>query len=170
MRTDPGIMTDYKVNGSSNLSVYVREKGGGFFIIQPIGSINTITSPILQNELDQIYESKSEIIMFDMKQVSYINSKGLHVILKAHQAMKSRGGRIALVNLQPHIKKVFDIIDALPAQRIFASRQELDNYLDTMQKSYPDYSYTAKFEAGTSKYNERAAVNFNQGIEQPCRI
>ena len=76
-----------------------------------------------------------------MKQVSYINSKGLRVIIKVHQAMKSRGGRVVLSNLQPHIKKVFDIIDALPAQRIFASRHELDNYLDTMQKRYLDYSY-----------------------------
>ncbi len=46
---------------------------------------------------------------------------------------------MVLTNLQPHIKEVFDIIDALPAQRIFASRDELDNYLDTMQKDYLDY-------------------------------
>ena len=48
--------------------------------------------------------------MFDMKQVSYINSKGLHILLKVHQAMKSRGGRVVLINIQPHIKEVFDII------------------------------------------------------------
>ena len=141
MRADPGIMTDYKVNGSSNLSVWFSEKREGFFVIQPVGSINTITSPILQNKVKQIIESKPEVVLFDMKQVSYINSKGLRVILKVYQAMKSGGGRVVLTNLQPHIKKVFDIIDALPAQRIFASRQELDNYLDTMQKRYLDYSY-----------------------------
>ena len=47
MRTESEIMADYKVNGSSNLSVYVSEKREGFFIIHPIGSINTITSPSL---------------------------------------------------------------------------------------------------------------------------
>ena len=133
MRTDPGSMADNKINGSFNLSINVNERREGIFVLQPIGSINTITSPILQNEVEQIYESKPEIIMFDMKQVSYINSKGLHVILKVHQAMKSRGGRVVLINLQPHIKEVFDIIDALPAQRIFANRHELDNYLNSMQ-------------------------------------
>ena len=170
MRAEPEIMADYKVNGSSNLSVYVREKREGFFIIHPIGSINTITSPILQNELDQIYESKSEIILFDMKLVSYINSKGLHVILKAHQAMKSRGGRIVLMNFQPHIKKVFDIINALPKQRIFASRYELDNYLDTMQKSYLDYSYQNEFKAGTDYYKFWAKSNYSQGFEMSSRM
>ena len=170
MRTDPGIITDYKVNGSSNLRGCFSEKREGFFVIQPVGSINAITSPILQNEIEQIIESKPEIIMFDMRQVSYINSKGLHVILKVHQTMKSRGGRVVLTNLQPHIKKVFDIIDALPAQRIFASRHELDNYLDAMQKSYFDNSFTNEFEAGTDNYKLWSKNNSNQGFEMISRM
>lgn len=133
MRTDPGNLADNKINSSFNLSVNVNEKREGFFVLQPIGSINTITSLILQNEVEQIYESKPEIIMFDMKQISYINSQGLRVILKVQRAMKPRGGRVVLINLQPHIKEVFDIINALPAQRIFVNREELDNYLDAMQ-------------------------------------
>jgi anti-anti-sigma factor len=152
MRTDPGSMADNKINGSFNLSVNVNERREGFFILKPIGSINTITSPILQNEVEQIHESKPEMILFDMQQVNYINSKGLRVIFKIHQAMKSRGGRVVLTNLQPHIKEVFDIIDALLEQRIFASRHELDNYLDTMQKSCIDYSYINEFEEATDNY------------------
>ncbi len=60
--------------------------------------------------------------------------------------MKSRGGRIVPMNFQPHIKKVFDIINALPKQRIFESRHELDNYLDMMQKRYVDNSYINEVE------------------------
>ena len=170
MRTDHGSMADNKINGIFNFSVNVNERRKGFFVLQPIGSINTITSLILQNEVEQIYESKPEIIMFDMKQISYINSKGLHVILKVHQVMKSRGGRVVLINLQPHIKEVFDIIDALPALRIFASRHELDNYLDTMQKSHFDYSYINEFEAGTDNYKLWEKSNSNQGFEMSSRM
>ena len=68
-----------------------------------------------------------------MQNVNYINSRGLRVILKVQRAMKLRGGRVVLINPQPHIKEVFDIINALPAQRIFTNRHELDNYLDAMQ-------------------------------------
>ena len=170
MRTDPGSKADNKINSGFNLSVNVNEKREGFFVIQPIGSINAITSPIMQNEVEQIIESKPEIIMFDMTQVSYINSKGLRFILKAHQAMKSRGGRVVLINLQPHIKEVFDIIDALPAQRIFASRYELDNYLDTMQKRYFDNSYINEFEAQTDNYKLWAESNSNHSFEMISRM
>ena len=37
-------------------------------------------------------------------------------------------------NMQPQIEKVFDIANALPAQSIFTSTEEADNYLDSMQK------------------------------------
>jgi hypothetical protein len=37
------------------------------------------------------------------------------------------------INLQPQIKKVFDILNALPSLKVFASIQELDGYLDAMQ-------------------------------------
>ena len=170
MKTAPGIMTDYKVHGSSNLSIWFSEKREGFIVIQPVGPINAITSQILQNEVKKIIESKPEIILFDMKQVSYINSKGLRVILKANKAMKSRGGRVVIANLQPHIKKVFDIINALPAQRIFASRQELDNYLDTMQKRYLDYSYINEFEARMDNYKLWAQSNYSQDFEMISRM
>ena len=170
MKTDPGIMTDYKVSGSSKLSVWFSEKREGFFVIQPVGPINAITSPILQNEVKKIIESKPQIILFDMKQVSYINSKGLRVILKANKAMKSRGGRVVIANLQPHIKKVFDIIDALPAQRIFTNRQELDNYLDTMQKRHLDFSYLNEFEVRMDNYKLWTHSSHSPSFEMISRV
>jgi hypothetical protein len=39
------------------------------------------------------------------------------------------------MNLQPQIKKVFDILNALPTMQVFASIEEMDRYLDAMQKS-----------------------------------
>jgi hypothetical protein len=38
-------------------------------------------------------------------------------------------------HLQPQIRKVFDILSALPTLKVFTSIEELDKYLDTMQKA-----------------------------------
>jgi hypothetical protein len=38
------------------------------------------------------------------------------------------------MNLQPQIQKVFDILKAIPSLKVFANIQELDEYLDLMQK------------------------------------
>ena len=52
----------------------------------------------------------------------------------ARKVMKSNKGEVLLVNMQPQIEKVFEIIKALPDQRIFKDIEELDSYLDRMQK------------------------------------
>ena len=50
------------------------------------------------------------------------------------KALKATNGRIVFINLQPQIQKVFDILKAIPSLKVFANIQELDQYLDLMQK------------------------------------
>ena len=151
------------------MSVYVRERREGFFTIHPVGAINTITSPILHNEVEHIYESKPEIIVFDMKQVDYINCRELRVILKTILEMDQRYGKVYLTNLQPQIKEIFEIMNGALPEWIFESRKQLESYFEAMHDSYSDYSYRTKSEAGIDKYHGQSEVNFNQGIEQPSR-
>jgi anti-anti-sigma factor len=73
-------------------------------------------------------------IIFDLKDLSYIGSAGVRVILAAKKALEVTGGDVILTNLQPQIRTVFDIIKAVPSLSIFESVEELDRYLDTMQK------------------------------------
>ena len=133
MKTTLKIIQERKDRKRFSLRVYTRKKRSGVFTIHPVGSMDTNTYAIIEKKAEKILKSAPEVIIFDMQKVDYINARGLRVIIKVHRAMKPRGGRVILINLQPHIKEVFDIIDALPAQRIFANRHELENYLNAMQ-------------------------------------
>ena len=42
---------------------------------------------------------------------------------------------LEIVNPQPQVKKVFDIINALPNESLFTSEEELDAYLDRVQRA-----------------------------------
>ena len=138
MKRLPGLRTNNEVNRNFSLQVHIREKREGFFVLAPVGSINTITSRSLQNLLDRICASKPNVIMFDLKRVDFINSKGLRVILKVYRVMNAQSGRVVLTNFQPHIKEVFAIISALPEQRIFTSYLEFDHYLAAVRNSCAD--------------------------------
>jgi anti-sigma B factor antagonist len=135
METYPEIMTDSKINESFNLRVTASEKRSGLFVIHPIGSINTNTYSILKKELEWILESWPEIILFDMKQVNYVNFRGLRVILKTIIKMNLRKGKVYLTNLQPEIKEMFDVMnDALP-EWFFGNRKQLEIYLDAIHNN-----------------------------------
>jgi anti-anti-sigma regulatory factor len=49
--------------------------------------------------------------------------------------MADRGGRVAIINPQPAVKRVFEIVKALPSEQVFASEAEFDAYLDAMQRA-----------------------------------
>jgi len=111
------------------LEVNTGIRSPGIFVVAPIGSIDGADHGMLQEKIDSVLKQNPDVIIFDMERVDYINSMGIRVLVKTKNAMKQRGGKIAFINLQPQIRKVFDILNALPAFKVFASIQEFDDYL-----------------------------------------
>jgi anti-anti-sigma factor len=120
--------------GTMSLTVNTSKMAKGVFVITPVGSINTDTYGVLEKETQKVLKKGPQKIILDMVGVEYISSMGLRVVLSTLKALKNENGELALVNLQPQIQKVFDIVNAMPSMRIFESMEEMDRYLDTMQK------------------------------------
>ena len=117
------------------LKVKSTARGPGVNIISPIGSIDAHTYSVLDEKVDEILKQQPDVIIFDMEFADYISSTGIRVLLKTKKALKETDGRMVFMNLQPQIQKVFDILKAIPTLKVFASIEELDNYLDVMQKA-----------------------------------
>ena len=117
------------------LKVKSNSKRPGVIVVSPIGSINAGTYPTLETAVDKILKTQPDVIIFDMEFVDYISSAGIRVLLKTKKTLKETEGRMVFMNLQPQIKKVFDILKAIPTLKVFADIQELDRYLDLMQKT-----------------------------------
>jgi sigma-B regulation protein RsbU (phosphoserine phosphatase) len=98
------------------------------------GGLNTDTAPEFEKCLQQVIDDGYELTVLDMKDLDYISSAGLRVIFKAAKHTAGEGRRLAAANRKPHIDKVFEILKALPDMAVFANDQELDDYLDTMQR------------------------------------
>ena len=68
---------------------------------------------------------------------TYLSSAGIRCFIRARKAVEPGGGTVAIVNPQPPVRKVLDIVKAIPGG-IFASVAELDEYLDAMQQKVRD--------------------------------
>ena len=68
------------------------------------GEIDTISSVKLDREIGVVEGLKS--VTLDMKEVSYITSAGIRVLLGVGKRM-SPGADLALVNLQPTVREIF---------------------------------------------------------------
>ena len=117
------------------LKVNTENKRPGVYVISPIGSIDSNTATVLDEKVEAILAENPDVVIFDMEYTDYINSMGVRVLLKTKKTLKNTDGKLIFMHLQPQIKKVFDILNALPTMNVFASIAELDNYLDAMQKA-----------------------------------
>lgn len=117
-----------------SLSVNCNSRGDNAYVVYPMGSLNSDTAPDLERALADVIARGPRLVVLDLQQLEYISSAGIRVLLKAKKQLKDAQGRLTFMNLQPPIRKVFDIINALPSLQIFASMAELDEYLDAMQR------------------------------------
>ena len=116
------------------LTVKVYEKEVAVFVVSVSGSLDSATYQDLEKKVTPFLIDSTKALILDLKGLEYISSMGVSVILRAKKILEDLGGNFMMVNLQPQIKTVFDIVKALPNMCLFESLQEADAYLSEMQR------------------------------------
>ena len=115
-------------------SAYLSEHQRGAVQVSLQGRLDSNTAPELGKAVTGLIASPPTRIIFQMEGLEYISSAGLRVIFQVQKAVKSVDGQVLMVNLTPQVRKVFEIINILPSVRVFQNYDEMDEYLDVMQR------------------------------------
>lgn len=116
------------------LTVEVVEKPKGVMTVSLGGALDSSTYQELSKKLEGVLMPDTKVLVFNMEKLEYISSMGISVILKARKYIEEHGESFIMVNLQPQIETVFDIVNALPSTQIFRNLEEADAYLNAMQR------------------------------------
>jgi anti-anti-sigma factor len=99
------------------------------------GRLDSDTAPELDAALNGVLaKPKIARLTFDLAQLEYLSSAGVRCFVRARKAIEPLGGKVVIVNPQPAVRKVLDIVKAIPPGGVFESVAELDAYLDDMQR------------------------------------
>lgn len=98
------------------------------------GRLDTHTYQTLDEALSPLLATTVQTLVLDLSELEYISSAGIRSIFKARKALSPRQGKVLVTHPQPQIRKVFDMVKAVPLGEIFTSTQELDAYLEAMQR------------------------------------
>lgn len=85
----------------------VKNPEGKKLTVAVSGRLDTTTAPQLEAEFNSSLDNYDELV-FDMKELEYVSSAGLRVILSAQKKMGTKGGMI-IQNVNDEIMEVFDI-------------------------------------------------------------
>jgi len=104
-------------------------------IVTLSGRLDTDTAPELDDALRELLVQPGITrLVFDLGALEYLSSAGIRCFIRARKAIEPNGGKVAIVNPQPAVKKVLEIVKAIPPGGIYASIAELDAYLDDIQR------------------------------------
>lgn len=84
-----------------------QTKAGNKLVIAIEGRLDTGTSPELETLLADVLTDVDDLV-FDLKDLEYISSAGLRVVLKAQKVMYTQG-KMKLINVNDSIMEVFEI-------------------------------------------------------------
>jgi anti-sigma B factor antagonist len=73
------------------------------------GRLDSKTSSEFEEKIFESSKDGVKSMIFDFKDLEYISSAGLRVILKATKEMKRTNGMIVLCSMQDYVKEVFEI-------------------------------------------------------------
>ncbi len=100
----------------------------GFISVTPHGSIDSDTYTEFQEKIKPALVPSTKNILVDLGHVEYISSAGLGVLFGIKKSLAGTGGELYFCNLKPQIKRLFEIVKALPKETLFTSYEEADRY------------------------------------------
>ena len=90
------------------MNVTINEEGAKA-LVKLEGRIDTTNADQFMKDITPLMNGTHEEIEMDCTDMEYTSSQGLRMFLMLQKSVSSRGAKLLLRNMKPHVKEVFDI-------------------------------------------------------------
>ena len=108
----------------SNFDVDVRD-GDQAVIIAVSGELDLASSPALEEELERGSAASAELVIVDLRQLEFMDSTGLSVLVRAHQRMTDTGKRFAVVRGPQQVQRLLSLTGVADRLNLVDAPEEL---------------------------------------------
>jgi anti-sigma B factor antagonist len=85
--------------------------------VRPIGEIDLATVGRVRRKIDECVAAGCELLVLDLRGVTFMDSTGVHLVLDAHAAARKEGWELLVVEGPGSVQRVFEVTglrDRLP--------------------------------------------------------
>ena len=87
---------------------HVRKKD--VLLVRLAGELDQCSASGIRRDLDQmLLDPRVRHLVIDLKDMPFMDSSGLGVILGRYRTLHLRGGTVSLMHLSPQVKRVYDL-------------------------------------------------------------
>ena len=104
------------------------EQNGTVCTVTLAGEVDVYTAPMLKEKLVALVESGCVDVVVDLRDVGFIDSSGLGVLVSALRRARERNGTVRIVCTRESILKIFRITGLDKVFPIFSDAAEAQNF------------------------------------------
>lgn len=94
------------VQGNLRVEVHVRDD---LVLVAVDGELDLASSPVLAEQLARAEEIDAATVLVDLRKLDFMDSTGLHILLKAHRRAQELGRRFVLVRGSRQIERLLKL-------------------------------------------------------------
>jgi anti-sigma B factor antagonist len=108
----------------SNFNVETRD-AGQTVVIGVRGELDLASSPALEHELERGAAAKAQVVIVDLRDLEFMDSTGLSVLVRAHQRATENGQRFGVVRGPQQVQRLLSLTGVADRLRLADSPDEL---------------------------------------------
>jgi anti-anti-sigma factor len=112
----------------------------GCLVLYLTGYIDTYNSNIFQKRVQKAIEKGFVYLIFHCGGLNYVSSTGIGSFTAFLKAVKPRNGNLALLDIQP---KVYEVFQLLGFSQFFNIRESLDDAINFFRGGFPEFPNSA---------------------------
>ena len=101
-------------------------------IFQPSGSLDATQSQAFRQEITQILEDGTKVVLVDLKNVTFMDSSGLGALVLAFKTLRAANSKLVLCSINEQIRILFELTGMDKVFEIFANQDEFKKSLGTV--------------------------------------
>ena len=91
------------------------------------GELDIASAPELEQMLDQVEPELTKLVIVDLRELEFMDSTGLSIIVRAHQRLSECDCELTLIKGQPQVQRLLDLTGVADRLRLVAEPGELLN-------------------------------------------
>lgn len=92
----------------SHFRVEVANRGEAA-VISVSGELDLASSPALEEELERVAASDASLVVVDLRELEFMDSTGLSVLVRAHQRAAQSSQRFGLINGSQQVQRLLSL-------------------------------------------------------------
>lgn len=94
-------------------------------VLKPSGMLDGTNANKFRQQINQLVQEGVNMILIDLKKVSFMDSSGLGALVLILKTVKASGGQLYLTSINEQVKMLFDLTNMGEMFEIVDSKEEL---------------------------------------------